>query len=60
MREELIATNSMILHEICFSGLRRGRATFQSSRRARGGFGSPEAWHQQFAAMGKAQSGGSG
>ena len=59
-REELIAMNSMILHEIYFAGL---GATERSSRindaLARD-FGSAELWAAQFSAMGKAQGGGSG
>jgi superoxide dismutase, Fe-Mn family len=59
-REELIAMNSMILHEIYFAGLgaseRPGDITEALSR----DFGSAELWHAQFSAMGKAQGGGSG
>ena len=59
-REELIAMNSMILHEIYFAGLgtsERPRALSEALARD---FGSVEQWHAQFAAMGKAQGGGSG
>lgn len=59
-REELIAMNSMILHEIYFAGLgasdRPGTLTDALTR----DFGSVEQWHAQFSAMGKAQGGGSG
>ena len=59
-REELIATNSMVLHEIYFSGLgASNRDTALSDALARD-FGSVEQWQTQFAAMGKAQGGGSG
>jgi Fe-Mn family superoxide dismutase len=60
-REELIAANSMILHEVYFDTLGGGAAP-------RGGlsdaiarhFGSLERWRTEFSAMGKAQGGGSG
>jgi len=60
-REELIASNSMILHEIYFDGLGGGGS-------ARGplieaivrDFGSMERWRAEFSAMGKAEGGGSG
>ena len=59
-REELIATNSMVLHEIYFSGLGTSdRNTALSDALARD-FGSVEQWQTQFSAMGKAQGGGSG
>lgn len=60
-REELIASNSMILHEIYFDGLGGGGG-------AKGplveaivrDFGSMARWRAEFAAMGKAEGGGSG
>jgi len=60
-REELIAANSMILHEVYFDSLGGGGA-------ARGGlsdaiardFGRLDRWRAEFSAMGKAQGGGSG
>jgi superoxide dismutase, Fe-Mn family len=59
-REELVAMNSMILHELYFDGLgaapRPGQITDALAR----AFGSVDAWQAQFAAMGKAQGGGSG
>ena len=61
MREELIASNSMILHEIYFDGL--GGGTKPSGALAEAiarDFGSLEHWRAQFAAMGKAEGGGSG
>jgi Fe-Mn family superoxide dismutase len=60
-REELIATNSMILHEIYFEGLggagRPGGALAEAITRD---FGSLDRWHAEFSAMGKAEGGGSG
>ena len=61
-REELIATNSMILHEVYFAGLgpeesRPGPALADALARD---FGSFEWWRAQFVAMGKAEGGGSG
>ena len=60
-REELIATNSMILHELFFDGLgeesRPGPALLEALARD---FGSPERWRAEFMAMGRAQGGGSG
>ena len=60
-REELIASNSMILHEIYFDGL--GEASKPSAALADAiarDFGSMERWRAEFAAMGKAEGGGSG
>ena len=59
-REELIAMNSMILHELYFDGLgATERPAVLSDALARS-FGSVDAWQAQFSAMGKAQGGGSG
>src|SRR6201984_2144842 len=60
-REELIAANSMILHEIYFDGL--GGGTKPSGALAEAiarDFGSLDRWHTEFSAMGKAEGGGSG
>jgi superoxide dismutase, Fe-Mn family len=60
-REELIAANSMILHEIYFDGL--GGAARPSATLADAitrDFGSFERWRSEFSAMGKAEGGGSG
>jgi Fe-Mn family superoxide dismutase len=60
-REELIASNSMILHEIYFDGL--GGASKASGPLADAiakDFGSMERWRAEFTAMGKAEGGGSG
>jgi len=60
-REELIATNSMILHELFFDGLGDESAPGRelSSALARD-FGSFDRWRAEFIAMGKALAGGSG
>ena len=60
-REQLIAMNSMILHELFFDGLGeqsepRGALHEAISR----DFGSFERWRAEFVAMGKALGGGSG
>jgi Fe-Mn family superoxide dismutase len=60
-REELIASNSMILHEIYFDGL--GGASKPNGDLADAmarDFGSLERWRAEFSAMGKAEGGGSG
>ena len=59
-REELIAMNSMILHEIYFAGLGATQRSRDLSEVLTRDFGSVEQWHAQFSAMGKAQGGGSG
>jgi superoxide dismutase, Fe-Mn family len=60
-REELIAMNSMILHEIFFDGLgdESGPGAALKEALARD-FGSFERWRAEFMAMGKALAGGSG
>ena len=60
-REELIATNSMILHELFFDGLGDESAPGKelSSAFARD-FGSFDRWRAEFISMGKALAGGSG
>src|ERR671910_73994 len=60
-REELIATNSMILHELFFEGLGEESAPGHKLEEALArDFGSLERWRAEFVAMGKAQGGGSG
>src|SRR6266700_2373499 len=60
-REELIATNSMILHELYFDGLGAEGAPDAALREAlTRDFGSVERWQSEFTAMGKALGGGSG
>src|SRR5262245_50999658 len=60
-REQLIAMNSMILHELFFDGLgdqsEPGAALREALARD---FGSFERWRSEFVAMGKALGGGSG
>jgi superoxide dismutase, Fe-Mn family len=60
-REELIATNSMVLHEVYFAGLGEPNEPGASlSEAIARDFGSLARWRAQFAAMGRAQAGGSG
>ena len=60
-REELIAANSMILHEVYFDGLGGGGVPTGALVAAiTRDFGSIDRWRTQFSAMGKAQGGGSG
>jgi superoxide dismutase, Fe-Mn family len=60
-REELIATNSMILHELFFDGLGQESAPGKDLAGALArDFGSVERWRSEFIAMGKALGGGSG
>jgi Fe-Mn family superoxide dismutase len=60
-REELIAINSMILHELFFASLGEESVPDGQLRDAVArDFGSIERWQTEFSAMGKAQGGGSG
>ena len=60
-REQLIAMNSMILHELFFDGLGEHSEPNTSLREALArDFGSYERWRAEFIAMGKALGGGSG
>jgi superoxide dismutase, Fe-Mn family len=60
-REELIAMNSMILHEVYFGGLGGGGTPSGALATAIAhDFGSVDRWRTEFAAMGKAEGGGSG
>jgi Fe-Mn family superoxide dismutase len=60
-REELIASNSMILHELYFASLGAESQPDGDLRAALiRDFGSVENWQTQFVAMGKALGGGSG
>jgi Fe-Mn family superoxide dismutase len=60
-REELIAANSMILHEIYFDSLGgASRPVGTLGDAIARDFGSFERWRTEFAAMGKAEGGGSG
>ncbi len=60
-REELIAWNSMILHEVYFAGFVPGTAASAPLASAiERDFGSHDRWAAEFAGMGKALGGGSG
>lgn len=61
-REELVATNSMLLHELYFDGLGSdGSAMTPAMALAlQASFGSVERWQEEFVALGKALGGGSG
>jgi Fe-Mn family superoxide dismutase len=60
-REELIASNSMILHELYFAGLgREGEPDKDLQSAIVASFGNLNRWQTQFVAMGKAGGGGSG
>ncbi len=60
-REELVAANSAILHEIYFDGLGgAGDASGDLAAALERDFGSVAAWRAQFTACAKAQAGGSG
>ena len=60
-REELIAWNSMILHEVYFNGLRAKEAIAPTLAQAiERDFGSLDKWAAEFSGMGKALGGGSG
>ncbi len=62
-REELIATNSMLLHEIYFDSLGEGGGGDPTGSLAEAlarDFGSLDKWRAEFVAMGKALGGGSG
>lgn len=60
-REELMATNSMILHEVYFDNL-GGNGTLSGDFAAvlARDFGSADRWRTEFTSMGKALGGGSG
>jgi Fe-Mn family superoxide dismutase len=60
-REELIAWNSMILHEVYFAGLTAPAAPSAGLAQAvERDFGSHDRWAAEFSGMGKALGGGSG
>ena len=61
-REELIATNSMLLHELYFDGLGADRTPMPPAMdlALAASFGSVERWREEFVALGKALGGGSG
>ncbi len=61
-REELIATNSMLLHELYFASMGGDGETLQPAWKMalEASFGSVAAWREEFIAMGRALGGGSG
>ena len=61
-REELMALNSVILHEAYFASLGKGGSSPGAglARQLEGDFGSHEKWRTEFAGIGKALGGGSG
>ena len=61
-REELIATNSMLLHELYFGSLGGDGQTMAPAMTLalEANFGSVERWRSEFVSMGKALGGGSG
>jgi Fe-Mn family superoxide dismutase len=60
-REELIAANSMILHEVYFDNLGGGgKPSGGLADAVARDFGSFDRWRTEFSAMGKAEGGGSG
>ncbi|RQS65685.1 superoxide dismutase [Burkholderia sp. Bp8963] len=60
-REELIAANSMVLHEIYFDGLgASGSIAGALGTAIEHDFGSVDRWRAEFVSMGKALGGGSG
>jgi Fe-Mn family superoxide dismutase len=61
-REELIATNSMLLHELYFGSLGGDGVTMEPAMKLAldANFGSVERWREEFVACAKALGGGSG
>jgi Fe-Mn family superoxide dismutase len=61
-REELIAANSMLLHELYFGSLGGGGKAMEPAMALAfsADFGGVDRWREEFVAMGKAQGGGSG
>ena len=61
-REELVATNSMLLHELYFASLGGDGQTMEPAMKLAldANFGGVERWREEFVAMGKALGGGSG
>jgi len=61
-REELVATNSMLLHELYFDSLGGGGKDMVPAMALAlaASFGSAQRWRDEFVAMGKALGGGSG
>ncbi len=59
-REQMVAMNSMLLHEVFFDSLGASQADENLTAQIGKGFGGHDQWAAQFAAMGKALAGGSG
>lgn len=61
-REELVATNAMLLHELYFAGLGGDGHSMEPAMALalQANFGSVERWREEFIAMGRALGGGSG
>ncbi|MCX7175463.1 MAG: Fe-Mn family superoxide dismutase [Proteobacteria bacterium] len=59
-REQMMAMNSVLLHEVFFDSLGASKASRGLVARMDVDFGGPAAWKAQFAAMGKALGGSSG
>ena len=59
-REQMVAMNSMLLHEVFFDSLGASQASGALAARFDADFGGFDKWAAQFAAMGKALGGGSG
>jgi Fe-Mn family superoxide dismutase len=59
-REQMVAMNSMLLHEVFFDSLGASQASSALLARLDADFGGIDSWAAQFAAMGKALGGGSG
>jgi Fe-Mn family superoxide dismutase len=59
-REQMVAMNSMLLHEVFFDSLGTSQASVGLTNQINADFGGLDKWAAQFAAMGKALGGGSG
>lgn len=59
-REQMVAMNSMLLHEVFFDSLGASQADARLAAQIDKDFGGLDQWTAQFAAMGKALAGGSG
>lgn len=59
-REQMVAMNSMLLHEVYFDSLGASQADAGLLAQLEKDFGGMDRWAAQFAAMGKALAGGSG
>lgn len=59
-REQMVAMNSMLLHEVFFDSLGASQADTRLAAQIDQDFGGLDKWAAQFAAMGKALAGGSG